>query len=316
MMKNLLLVIIIVLLAALLGLAAFFYFGERAAEPTDNTNSTTDITDVANGANGSRSDDSNTNSDPRTNQPSNTRPVDELIRVVSPKVGDTVSNPIQYSGEARGQFYFEGSFPVRLETPSGKIIAQSFATAQGEWMTENFVPFTGQLTFNYADIEDGRLNLVFEKDNAGDLPLTANDRKVIAIYIQDAPDRVSFNVYFLNDDLDNNPNSCAEVFPIVRSVPFTQAVARAALETLIEGPDGLESESGYTSVVPTATINSLAINNGTLTVDFRGNSNDWSGGSCRVTAMRQQILRTASQFPTVNNVVISVNGEVDTIFQP
>src|SRR5690606_7013544 len=37
----------------------------------------------------------------------------DLIRVSTPAAGGTVTSPIRVTGEARGTWYFEGSFPVR-----------------------------------------------------------------------------------------------------------------------------------------------------------------------------------------------------------
>jgi len=39
-------------------------------------------------------------------------------------------------------------------------------------------------------------------------------------------------------------------------------------------------------------------------------------GSCRVGAIRAQIEETLKQFPTVQNVIISVNGNTENILEP
>ena len=92
----------------------------------------------------------------------------ELIVVVSPLKNDQVSSPLSIAGRARGQWYFEGSFPIILYDKYGNKIAESHATAQGEWMTEDFVPFLGTLQFNnYIKGEEGLL--VLRKDNPSGL---------------------------------------------------------------------------------------------------------------------------------------------------
>jgi len=65
----------------------------------------------------------------------------DLIRLASPRPNQTVSSPLTITGEARGYWYFEASFPVFLVDWDGKIIAQGIATAKDNWMTEEFVPF-------------------------------------------------------------------------------------------------------------------------------------------------------------------------------
>ena len=96
---------------------------------------------------------------------------DDLIRVTSPLPGDTISNPLTITGEARGSWFFEASFPVFLTDWDGKIIGQGIAQAKGDWMTTDYVPFTATLTFatpaeNYSD----KGTLILKKDNPSGLP--------------------------------------------------------------------------------------------------------------------------------------------------
>ncbi|OGF31478.1 hypothetical protein A2533_01390 [Candidatus Falkowbacteria bacterium RIFOXYD2_FULL_35_9] len=290
-----------------------FFTADNDQQIEDEQDSTQDSTSDQDVETTDQPSDVDTDTPVNSDQPNNTN--DQIV-VLTPIVGATVSNPINFSGRARGTFFFEGSFPVSLRKPNGEVVASSFATAQGEWMTTEFVNFTGQLEFNYADIDDGRMNLVFTKDDPSGRALTSEDSKAVGIYIQDAPDTSKFSIYFQNDSIDEALNSCIDVYPVVRTRPFTQAIAKLAIETLLEGPDGLESESGYTSLLPTATLNTITLTNGTLYIDLRGNINDFNGGSCRTQAMKSQIINTAKQFPSVNTVIISVNGDTENIFQP
>ncbi len=94
-----------------------------------------------------------------------------VINVTSPQPSATVTNPITVSGQARGMWYFEASFPLVVTDWDGRIIGEGFATADGDWMTEDFVPFTG--TINYDLPEDTpykRGTLIFKKDNPSGLP--------------------------------------------------------------------------------------------------------------------------------------------------
>ena len=103
----------------------------------------------------------------------NTMEKQDLIRLNSPRPNDTVTSPIQISGVARGNWYFEATFPVILTDWDGRIIAEGYAIADGEWMTTEFVPFTATLTYNYADIAGGYSNrgiLILKKDNPSGLP--------------------------------------------------------------------------------------------------------------------------------------------------
>jgi len=94
---------------------------------------------------------------------------DEFIVVASPKPGDVIRSPLRIRGQARGTWFFEGDFPLILKDSQGRIIAQGYVTARGEWMTKEFVPFEGTLKFK-VPAGGGRGTLVFKKDNPTDRP--------------------------------------------------------------------------------------------------------------------------------------------------
>ncbi len=123
-------------------------------------------------------------------------------------------------------------------------------------------------------------------------------------------------VFFGNNSLDPGV-SCKEVFPVLRTIPKTDAVGRAAINELLLGPTDEERSAGYfTSVNPGVTLQSLRIASGTAYADFDETLEEGIGGSCRVAAIRWQIIETLKQFPTIENVVISINGRSEDILQP
>ena len=71
----------------------------------------------------------------------------DLIQLESPRPNQVITSPLKINGVARGYWFFEASFPVTLTNWDGLIIAQHFATAEGDWMTEDLVPFTLTLEF-------------------------------------------------------------------------------------------------------------------------------------------------------------------------
>ena len=100
---------------------------------------------------------------------------DDLIVLDTPRPGATVTSPLSIRGKARGTWFFEGSFPVVLTDWDGKIIAQGPATAQGQWMTTEYVPFTASLTFVIPpDTAYRRGYLILKKDNPSDDPALDN----------------------------------------------------------------------------------------------------------------------------------------------
>lgn len=94
----------------------------------------------------------------------------DLIRITYPRPGTAISSPLTIQGEARGTWFFEASFPVTLTDWDGLIIAEGYASAEGDWMTENFVPFTATLTFTKPDLYQERGTLILHKDNPSGLP--------------------------------------------------------------------------------------------------------------------------------------------------
>lgn len=99
----------------------------------------------------------------------------DLIRVNSPRPNQTIESPLIIEGEARGFWFFEGDFPIRLLDEGENEIAIAIARAQGEWMVEDFVSFTAQLSFDPGDSTRG--TLIFERDNPSGLP--ENDDELI-----------------------------------------------------------------------------------------------------------------------------------------
>lgn len=98
-----------------------------------------------------------------------------MIKVTAPQPNELVKSPLTITGEARGMWFFEASFPVVLTNWDGLIIAEGVATAQGDWMTDAFVPFVATLTFeNPYKITDPdfmkRGSLILKKDNPSGLP--------------------------------------------------------------------------------------------------------------------------------------------------
>ena len=97
----------------------------------------------------------------------------DLIKIDSPQAGDkNISSPIKITGEARGNWFFEATAPVMLTNWDGLIIAQGHITAEGNWMTEDFVPFKGEIVFDTKDVPDfnKRGSLIIKNSNASGLP--------------------------------------------------------------------------------------------------------------------------------------------------
>lgn len=95
-------------------------------------------------------------------------PHPEII-LASPQHGDQISSPLIVSGQARGTWFFEASFPVILTTDDREVISEGLAsTSEPEWMTDEFIPFKAELEFESPENYD-RGQLILQKDNPSDL---------------------------------------------------------------------------------------------------------------------------------------------------
>ncbi len=243
----------------------------------------------------------------------------DLIRAEVPRPNEKIQSPLAVKGEARGYWFFEASFPVKIFDENNFLLAVMPAQSLGEWMTEDFVPFSATLSFAAPSTPKGKL--VLEKDNPSGLPEHA-DELVVPVYFEEMaeiPQDLMTVKIFLNDSrFVNEPYfDCSRTIAVERQVGKTPAVATAAIEALLRGATQQESSQGFVSSIgPGVRIQRLTVEGGVAKADFNEQMEYQMGGSCRVAAVRAQITDTLKQFPTVNSVVISVNGRTEDILQP
>lgn len=237
---------------------------------------------------------------------------DALVRVESPRPNAVASSPLAVGGSARGPWYFEADFPVRLVDGEGRELASAPARAEGEWMTEDFVPFGATLSFERPATRTGLL--VLDRSNASGL---AENAALVAVPVRfdgSAPRRSAIRVFFNRRGAGDD--ACDAVWPVPRTVDPAADGARAALAELLEGPTPAERDRGYRTNLPEGVrLRSLRVEEGAARVDF-DRTLGRAAGSCRVLAIRAQVERTLRQLPAVEEVVISVEGDVEEALQP
>jgi len=104
----------------------------------------------------------------------------DLIVLESPLPESTITSPLIITGQARGYWFFEATFPIILTDWDGLIIAEGYAEAildpndpESTWMTEEFVPFKATLEYTVAPETlniSTRGSLILRKDNPSGLP--------------------------------------------------------------------------------------------------------------------------------------------------
>ena len=107
-------------------------------------------------------------------QPTYINATSDLIQVDNPFPGAVTGKEFTVKGKARGTWYFEASFPIEVKDKDGKTIFIAPAQAQGEWMTEDFVPFSLQVKVPNTYI--GPATLILHRDNPSGLP--EHDRSI------------------------------------------------------------------------------------------------------------------------------------------
>lgn len=153
-----------------------------------------------------------------------------------------------------------------------------------------------------------------------------------------APEMTTVDIYFAHSEQTAGPDY---VRPVERSLSEDANLPEAAVEELLQGPTAEEQAEGYGTAIPTpeevqeyrervvadgypapyegdrVRLLSLEIEaDGTAVADFSQEMIAYGGGSMRVMTIRQQIEQTLLQFPEIDNVVIAVEGETETVLQP
>ena len=159
----------------------------------------------------------------------------DLIQVTAPSSNAVVASPLTIEGQARGTWYFEASFPIRLLDANGKELGVAIAQAQGEWMTEAFVPFKTQLIFSSPTTETG--TLVFQKDNPSGLPEYEDE---LRIPVQFSSDQQSVILYYYNPEKDKDAQgnilcSYQGLVAVERSIPQTGTPIQDTIRLLLMG---------------------------------------------------------------------------------
>lgn len=107
-------------------------------------------------------------------------PKEDLIIIESPRPYGEISSPIVVEGRARGNWFFEASFPVKVIDQSGNVLGVMPVMTAEEWMTTDFVSFRAEVPFVGSDTKEGFV--IFEKDNPSGLPEYADELRVPVIF--------------------------------------------------------------------------------------------------------------------------------------
>lgn len=176
-MKKILFGILIIVLIAATGAGAYFW-QQRTIDDLRATNDTL-TTKVEQLEADLNKQDSGSDSDDQ--QPAATTYTSEKgvkVTLTSPTVGQKVTSPLAVTGSVPGSWSFEAQFSIRLIDAQGNLLDEAPARLQGDWMTDNLVPFTAMLEFGTGASQKGTLVLL--RSNQSGLPAN-NDSVIIPI---------------------------------------------------------------------------------------------------------------------------------------
>ena len=118
-------------------------------------------------------------------------------------------------------------------------------------------------------------------------------------------DTVTVKAYFSQNEV---------MTPVSRTVPYTLATARAAMEELLRGPNDDEQARGLFSAIPAGTkLLDVSIANKVATVDLSAEFES-GGGSLAMFTRLAQVVFTLTQFPSVDSVVFKLEGTKVDLF--
>lgn len=230
------------------------------------------------------------------------------ITVTNLKANDTVYLPITIKGEAR---VFENQFNFRVRDSDGTVLTEGtgYANAPDAGLFGSFIITIKSIaepngTRGTIEVFDYSAKDGTEIDKVS-IPVQFNKEK-----------NTTLRIYFGSNQ---QPGGlvCENVTQVLRSVAKTQSPARVAIEELLKGPTEAEKLHGYfTSINSGVTIQKLTVTDGVARIDFDKKLEEQVGGSCRVTAISAQITQTLKQFPTIKDIIISIDGRTEDILQP
>jgi hypothetical protein len=270
--------------------------------------------------------DGDSNNIPPVETPTTTQPrtgrlfrsVDDVTQVVIPATDIIeekfiLGNPFSFQGTSTA---FESTLNWEVSDATGAKVAKGFTMIASP---DAGVPGPFEVT-GYYDVapktQEGVL-VVFEASAKDGTPLHVVTIPVhfgyTAVHGCDAIAKLAFG----NTKEDPNVLDCTKTYVTERVVcgnPTTNI--GIALHELLKGVTKKEKTAGYTTAIP-PNVRDPKIDVGTL--DFGEDLQAGVAGSCRVGAIRAQILNTALLNTTQtgdDGFTLSINGETETILQP
>lgn len=259
-------------------------------------------------------------------------PYKDLITVTFPLVNAEIKSPLIIEGKARGPWFWEAAFPVKLVDENNQVITQDLAWAKEDWMTTDFVSFHAELTFDVSTITPA--TLVLEKSNPSGLPEKADEIRIPLVLMPknnggsadvknvDDVDKgeISIKLFYYDPSKDSDKEGelfCGEkgLTAVERKIPISKTPIQDAVRLLLKGE--LTSEEKAQGIITGYPLEEfelvgVSMHNGEVTLQFNDPRYKTGGGSCHADFLWKQIEATVKQFSGVT----SVKFMPEDLFQP
>jgi len=234
----------------------------------------------------------------------------------TPQDGEIVTLPVHILANI-GQPGDELTVILRWE--DGTELSNQFPTLEGPQGENLLIDSIDWQTESQPPQPDGPQASLIIENSAGEVLA----QRSITVVGADHPDSQRIDLtWLLGENLETEQ----------RQVLVEGQIERTAVEELLWGPPP-RNLAGFRTALPTpeevltypgrqpdwgvrVELLALTIEEGTATVNFSKEMRAYGGGSARVTAIRDQITRTLTQFESVEQVIIAVEGETEGVLQP
>ncbi len=278
--------------------------GDRLGDGGSGTGD--DYTDVGNGGDGGKPSEEDEDADGIDDVTARDEAVvsdTENMKVTLPDPDQFVSSHwLVIVGEAR---VFENTVEWRLTDESGDVLDSGFTTADAPDIGQ-YGDFVIYAHYSATPGERGTVEVFSTSARDG------SEENVVTIPVYFGKDR-EVSIFLTNAEMAGEGNECDTVYAVDRFI-FDSEIPAIALShtiwTLLEGATSEEDADGYASSIPAGVrLNSLHVNDYGAKVSLDFSSEIDAGGSCRVTAIREQIVKTVNEVMGDDySVEITVDG--------
>ncbi len=223
-----------------------------------------------------------------------------FICISTPGQNDLISNPTVVTGTA---IAFENTFLWRIEDALGNLVAGSHVMADAPDIGQPG-PFTIRAFWDASPQTATGTLIAYEASARDGEPI-----HMVRVPVRFATRAATSRRLFFVPEVLSPKLDCSTVREHTVSIPGSLAPIEATLRALLAYDDS-RTPPGLKTSIPSGTgLVSITVNNGLAKVIFDANLEREVGGSCRVGAIRAQITKTLLQFPSIQQVDLSVEGK-------